>query len=66
MAFRGMLDAAGEQPPDPEKIVIIAEEIQARASAMEKAGYRVEALEDSDTLDVVHESEQKKPEKIQE
>jgi glycosidase len=66
MAFRGMLDAAGEQPLDPEKIAVIAEEIQARASAMEKAGYRVEALEDSDTLDVVHESEHKKPEKIQE
>jgi hypothetical protein len=32
---------------------------------MEKAGYRVEALEESDTLDVLRESEQKKPEKIQ-
>jgi hypothetical protein len=64
MAFRGLLDAAGEQPADTEKIAVIAEEIQARASAMEKAGYRVEALEDSDTLDVLHESQQKKPEKI--
>jgi hypothetical protein len=65
MALRGMLDAAGEQPPDAEQIGVMAEELQARGSAMEKAGYRVEALEESDTLDVLRESEQKKPEKIQ-
>jgi glycosidase len=66
MAFCGMLDAAGEQPPDTEQIGVIAEELQARGSAMEKDGYRVEALAESDTLDVLHQSEQKKPEKIQE
>jgi hypothetical protein len=31
---------------------------------MEKAGYRVEALDESDALEVVHGSEQTKPEKI--
>jgi hypothetical protein len=66
MAFRGMLDAAGEQPPDAEQMGVIAEELHARGAAMEKAGYRVEILEESHTLDVLHESEQKKPEKIQE
>jgi hypothetical protein len=63
MAFRGMLDAAGGEPPDSEKLSLLAEEIRARVDGIEKAGYRVEALEDSDTLDVLHESEQKKPEK---
>jgi hypothetical protein len=64
MAFRGMLDAVAGQPPDLEKISTVAEEIHARAARMEKAGYNVEALEESDTLDVLHESEQKKPERI--
>jgi len=64
MAFRGLLDAAAAKPPDLEKISTVAEEIYARAASMEKAGYNVEALEESDTLDVSHESEQKKPEKI--
>ncbi|MGE5322106.1 MAG: alpha-amylase family glycosyl hydrolase [Actinomycetota bacterium] len=64
MAFRGMLDACIAQPADAEKISLVAEEIQARASAMDKAGYRVEALEESEMLDVLPESEEKKPEKI--
>ncbi|HKT51295.1 MAG TPA: alpha-amylase family glycosyl hydrolase [Candidatus Angelobacter sp.] len=63
MAFRGMLDAAAAQPPDLERISTVAEEIRARAASMETAGYNVEALEESDTLDVLHESEQKKPER---
>ena len=64
MALRGLLDAAAAQPPDLEKISAVAEEIHARAASMEKAGYTVEALAESDTLDVLHEQEQKKPEKI--
>ena len=64
MAFRGMLDGAAAQPPDLEKISTIAEEIHGRAASMEKAGYKVEALEESETLDVLHQSEQKKSEKI--
>lgn len=64
MAFRGMLDACVAEPPDAEKISLVADEIQARASAMDKAGYRVEALEESETLDVLHQSQEKKPEKI--
>jgi glycosidase len=63
MAFRGMLDAAAAQPPDLERISTVAEEIHVRAASMETAGYNVEALEESDTLDVLHESEQKKPER---
>ena len=64
MAFCGMLDASFAQPPDVERISVVAEEIQARASAMDKAGYRVEALGESSTLDVLHHAEEKKPEKI--
>ena len=64
MAFRGMLDAVGAEQPDAEKLSLLADEIRARAMAMEKAGYQVEALEESDTLDVLHESEKKTPEKI--
>ncbi|HEX5435379.1 MAG TPA: alpha-amylase family glycosyl hydrolase, partial [Candidatus Angelobacter sp.] len=64
MALRGMLDASLAQPPDAEKISALAEEIQARASAMDKAGYQVEALEETETLDVLHQSEETKPEKI--
>ena len=64
MAFCGMLDASIAHPPDVERISVVAEEIQARASAMDKAGYRVEALGESSTLDVLHQTEEKKPEKI--
>jgi len=64
MAFRGMLDATSAQQADAEKLSLLADEIRARAMAMEKAGYQVEALAESDTLDVLHESEKKTPEKI--
>jgi hypothetical protein len=64
MGLRGLLDAVSVQPSDPEKLAEIADEITSRAIAMEKAAYRVEALEDSDTIDVLHRSEEKSPEKI--
>jgi glycosidase len=64
MGMRGMLDAASGQPPAAEELSLIADEIAARVAAMEKAGYRVEALDDSDAIDVLHPSEQKTPEKI--
>lgn len=64
MTLRGMLDAVSQSPPDIEKLVALTEELNSRCLSMQKAGYQVESLEESDALDPVKQSEQKTPETI--
>ncbi|HYX54277.1 MAG TPA: hypothetical protein VE783_12550, partial [Candidatus Limnocylindrales bacterium] len=65
MVFRGLLDIAEEPEPDLEKFALLAEEIENRSASLARGGYRVEALEDAETLNVLRETEEKKPEKVE-
>ncbi len=63
MAFRGLLEIAAEPEPGLEKLASLAEEIAARSASLARGGYRVESLEDAETLNVLR-ADEKKPEKV--
>jgi glycosidase len=64
MVFRGLLEIAAEPEPDLDRLASLAEEISSRSAGLARGGYRVEALEDAETLNVLRQREEKKPEKV--